>query len=271
MLEYSYKFINGRIDQLYGDLDSLQEQVVGFKVANVLLDTKSLGEADLAARSASSAEVKNLQAKISRVSYVLDAANGVTDDEILPVTTEMGNESASLITQYNTNSQKLAKYRESGVTENPAAKKLASEQPVLLANIIAILETELSSLRTQLAMAKNEGSAATSRIQAAPEKQVRIGSVEDMLKIRQQLYLTLLTKREEMLLERPKFEGTAKVIDAAQINNSPVAPNPKKRITSGLLIGLLIPAAIILLIRLLDTAIHGRADVEKATKTPFLG
>lgn len=77
-------------------------------------------------------------------------------------------------------------------------------------------------------MAREEGTVATSRIQAVPEKQVRIGSVEDMLRIRQQLYLTLLTKREEMLLNRPKFEGTAKVIDAAQINNSPIAPNPKK-------------------------------------------
>ena len=271
MLEYSYKFINGRIDQLYGDLDSLQEQVVGFKVANVLLDTKSLGQADLAARTASSAEVKLLQAKISRVSYLLDAANSAADDEILPVMSDIGTESASLIAKYNANSQKLAKYREAGVTENPAAKKLASDQPTLLANIIAILESDMSSLETQLNMAKQEGSVATSRVQAAPEKQVRIGSVEDMLKIRQQLYLTLLTKREEMLLNRPKFEGTAKIIDAAQINNSPVAPNPKKRVTSGLLIGLLIPAAIILLIRLFDTAIHSRADVEKATKTPFLG
>ena len=271
MLNYSYKFINGRIGQLYGDLDSLQEQIVDFKVANVLIDTKSLGQGELATRSASSAEVKVLQARISRTSYLLDVANSVADDEVLPVMSDMGTASSDLIAKYNENARKLLKFRESGVMENPTAKKLVSEQPKLLANIIAILESDISSLETQVKMAKNEGQAATSIIQTVPEKQVRIGLVEDMLEIRQQLYLTLLTKREEMLLERPKFEGTAKVIDAAKINNSPIAPNPKKRITTGLLIGLLIPAVVIILIRLLDTAIYTRADVEKKTKTPFLG
>ena len=271
MLQYSYEFINGRIDQLYGDLDSLQERVVGFKVANVLLDTRSLGQAELVARSASAAEVKALEAKKSRLSYLLEAANSVADDGMLPIVSDIGQEPVALISKYNENSRKLAKYREAGVAENPAAKKIASEQPVLLNNLIASLESDLDALQDQINMARMEGSVATSKVQAAPEKQVRIGSVEDMLKIRQQLYLNLLTKREEMLLDRPRFEGTGKVIDAAQINNTPIAPDEKKEVTSGLLIGLLIPAVIIALIHLLDTAIHGRADVEKATKTPFLG
>ena len=101
MLDFSYKFINGRIDQLYGDLDSLQEQMVGFKVANVLLDTKSMGQAELAARSASTAQAKLLQAQISRVSYLLDAAQEVSDDEILPVVSGVESGAGSLMAKFN--------------------------------------------------------------------------------------------------------------------------------------------------------------------------
>ncbi|MDR9824833.1 hypothetical protein RCJ22_04335, partial [Vibrio sp. FNV 38] len=39
----------------------------------------------------------------------------------------------------------------------------------------------------------------------------------------------------------------------------------------GLLIGLAVPVAILLLRKLLDTSIHDRADVQKSTKVPFLG
>jgi ATPases involved in chromosome partitioning len=83
--------------------------------------------------------------------------------------------------------------------------------------------------------------------------------------------LTMLTKREEPLLSEPKIEPSCKIIDQAWANYNPISPQPRKAIMRGLLIGLLIPVIVIVLRRLLDTTVHFRTDVEKLTKTPFLG
>ena len=96
-------------------------------------------------------------------------------------------------------------------------------------------------------------------------------AIESKKQIKEGLLLTMLTKREELLLNEPKIEPSCKVIDQAWANYSPIAPNPRKSVMQGILIGLLIPVVIIVLRRLLDTRVHFRSDVEKLTKAPFLG
>lgn len=268
ILEYSADFINERIASLDLALDSIQEKMVNFKRRNSVLDVHSLGQAELATKSAMSAEVKTLEAQVSRLRYLQNSVQNLQDDQMIPALSGIGSESSGLIKQYNDNAATL---QHSGASANPTILKVKKTQPELRATIVAILETELEALDRQIQAAYSEKSAATAVIQSVPEQQVVIGSVERMQRIKEQLYLNLLTKREELLLNRPQLEANAKVVDVAQPNYAPVSPNEKKRTTSGILLGLAIPAAIILLRRLLDTAIHTRADVEKKTKAPFLG
>lgn len=268
ILDYSAEFINERIANLDMSLDSIQEKMVNFKRSNQVLDVHSLGQAEMATKSAMSAEVKALEAKSSRLKYVLNTVEELTDDQLIPAVSGLTPEAASLIKQYNENVSLL---QSSSASANPTVVKVRKAQPDLKNSIINILETDMLSLDGQIRAAYAEKSAATAVIQSVPEQQVIIGSVERMQKIKEQLYLNLLTKREELLLNRPQLEANAKVVDAAHANYSPISPNEKKKVTSGILVGVAIPAAIILLIRLLDTAIHTRADVEKKTKTPFLG
>lgn len=268
ILDYSAEFINERIANLDIALDSIQEKMVSFKRKNSVLDLSSLGQAELATKSAMSAEVKALETQASRLRYVLNSVRNLQDDQLIPAFSGVGSESVGLIKQYNENVSIL---QNSAASANPTIVKVKKTQPELKGSIIAILETELQTMEGQIQAAYAEKSAATAVIQSVPEQQLVIGSVERMQKIKESLYLSLLTKREELLLNRPQLEANAKVVDVARPNFSPVSPNEKKKVMSGILLGLAIPAAIILLIRLLDSAIHTRADVEKRTKTPFLG
>lgn len=268
ILDYSAEFINERIANLDLALDSIQEKVVSFKRKNNVIDLHSLGQAEMATKSAMSAEVKVLESQASRLNYVLNSVRNLKDDQMIPAVSGVGSEAAGLIKQYNENAALL---QGSGAAANPTVVKVRKSQPDLRNSIVNMLETDIQSMNNQIQAAYDEKSAATAVIQSVPAEQVVIGSVERMQKIKEQLYLNLLTKREELLLNRPQLEANAKVVDVAQPNFSPVSPNEKKKVMSGILLGLAIPAAIILLIRLLDSAIHTRADVEKRTKTPFLG
>ena len=74
-----------------------------------------------------------------------------------------------------------------------------------------------------------------------------------------------------MLISQPSLTGNAKVIDKARVNAVPISPNTKKNVLLGILIGLLIPVAIFILRRLLDTKVRFRKDVEAYTDIPVLG
>ena len=72
--------------------------------------------------------------------------------------------------------------------------------------------------------------------------------------IKEGLLLTMLTKREELMLNEPKIEPSCKVIDQAWPNYSAIAPKPKKAVMRGLLVGLMIPILVCLILLFLGIA-----------------
>jgi Capsular polysaccharide biosynthesis protein len=66
-------------------------------------------------------------------------------------------------------------------------------------------------------------------------------------------------------------ENNARIIDNSLGGDYPIAPNKKRIILLGILIGLAIPTAIFFLILFLDTRVHNKKDITKAVTVPFLG
>ena len=269
ILEYSYEFINERITNLGGDLDSIQLQVASFKRENNIISVGAYGQSFLSTSAEATQTLKELTGQAAFLSNLVDFINGIDSETMIPVAGVDG-EASALIAQYNSNVIKLEKYDEND-RNNPTVIKLQSQQEILKNSILSSIEIHLSILDSKIEVARRNKNLADAQVRAVPENQIEISSVEQMRGIKEQLYLTLLTKREELLLNQPKIESMAKVIDLASPNYAPVAPNERKRTTRGILIGLAIPAAIILLRKLLDTRIHSRRDVEKGTKAPYLG
>ena len=96
-------------------------------------------------------------------------------------------------------------------------------------------------------------------------------SVERQQKIKEELYLYLLNKREENALSQAITESNARVIDAAQGSRSPVAPKSMMILLAAVVLGLAIPAGIIWLQMVMNTTVRTRKDVEDAVSIPFLG
>lgn len=76
-------------------------------------------------------------------------------------------------------------------------------------------------------------------------------------------------------LETPEGETTAPVratiVDPADLSTSPVSPKPARNIALGLLLGLIIGAAVAVLRELLDTSVKTPDDLLSATDAPVLG
>ena len=96
-------------------------------------------------------------------------------------------------------------------------------------------------------------------------------SIERQQKIKEELYLYLLNKREENALSQAITESNARVIDPATGSKSPVAPKSAMIMLAALIIGCLIPGGVFWLQAAIDTKVRSRKDVEHTVSLPFLG
>ena len=271
VLDYTESFINDRIEYLMSDIKEYEQVSVDFKRSHNIIDTKSYGQAYVAASTALTEETKKLDAQIDMARYLLNFTK-LNVNQLIPIgAIEVSNEAAVMIKNYNDNLVKIEKYKADGTTNNPVAQGLMEEQVTLHASIVAVLETNLATLEDRLEAANRDRNIANSQIQSVPVAQLELGSVERMQGIKEKLYLQLLSKREELLMTSPQLEATGKVIDYATPNSNPVAPDEKKSTLFGILIGLAVPILILVLKNLLDTTIHDRTDIQKTSNVPFLG
>ena len=138
-------------------------------------------------------------------------------------------------------------------------------------NLQGILGTYIKTLDQRIESARQQGLLATEKVKRAPHQQIYLSNVERSQSIKEELYKQLLSKREDLMINQPAIEGSAKIVDEARVFPSPIAPDEKRWTLIGLLIGLAIPILLFILSRILDTTVGSRHDIEDAVKIPFVG
>ena len=96
-------------------------------------------------------------------------------------------------------------------------------------------------------------------------------SIERQQRIKEELYLYLLNKREENALSQATTETDVRVLDPAGGSDMPYTPNGKSIIMGGVMKGIALPAVILLAFMFFDTKVHTRKDIEDNLSVPFLG
>ena len=224
-------YINSRIAQLDDDLGAQESQIATFKRDNQLLSLQEYGQSYLATSIEASEEVDRLEAQISHAQYLQGLIATNTENKLFPVTIDIEDDNIkNTITHFNELVLRLDRYKSTGTTNNPVVQDILVEQNTLKSNLSQLLATYIDAMHQRIASVAAIGQRASEKIRQVPGGQLYIDNVTRVQGIKEQLYLTLLSKREELLIEQPSIEGNAKVIDRARVNRSPIAPNTKRNI-----------------------------------------
>ena len=272
IIRLTSEYINSRIAQLDDDLGAQESQIASFKRDNQLLSLENYGQAYLNASIESSEEIDRLLAQISHAQYLQSLIASNTENKLFPVTIDIEDDNIKgTIARFNELVLKLDRYKNTGTTNNPVVQDMLVEQTTLKDNLDKLLTTYIGAVEQKVSTVEAVGQKATDKIRQVPGRQQYIDNVLRIQGIKEQLYLTLLGKREELLISQPSIEGNAKVIDKARVNRSPIAPNTRRNILLGILLGLCVPVLIFIIQRILDTKVRFRKDVENYTDLPVLG
>lgn len=255
-------FIDSRLALLKSELDSLDEGISAYKSDNTITDLKRVGDVYLQQRSQSDAEIMRMTNQRSVARYVRNLlGDGDAPHTLLPVNSGINNSSIeNQITNYNERVLQYNSHLDYTSEQNPRIIIQEKELGTLRGNIQKALDSYIKTLSIQIASLENYNNKAVHNITSNPIQAKYLATIEREQKVKEGLYLYLLQKKEENEISSSYQRSSIKTLDIPYISSSSSA---KKATTFGaaLLLGLLLPAAIIFVQSVIDKSVRGRTDL----------
>lgn len=265
-------FIANRLKLITQELDGVEQDVQSFKKSNQLTDIES--EAKIFIEGSNEYDKKGVETEIqlNMVSSMLNFLKQSTNADLLPTNIISGDASAAgMINSYNQLVLDRNRILKSATELNPSVVKINQEISSLKSNVQGSLQRMQSNLNIQKRNLNSEENILNAKIGKIPAQERQFRVIARQQKVKEELYLYLLQKREETAISLAATEPNARVIDDAKGNKLPISPKKNIVYLAGLLMGLLIPFGIIYTDDLLDTKIKSRLDLEGKTLIPFIG
>lgn len=265
-------FIDDRFVFLAEELDSIEIDKKEFKERNNLVDLGANAELGLSLRSKSDEDVFQVERQLAVVEILRGVLQEYEEGALLPENVGLENSNInSLIQQYNTAVLDWGRLKNSGGENNPTVKFTQAKMSDLRANITRSLRSYDQQLKGSQVSLKKRNRRFAGSVATIPQKEKLLREIERQQTIKESLYLLLLQKREEAAINLAITEPSIKVVDFALSSSAPISPKPNVAYAAAILAGLLIPFAILYVIFMLDTKIHGKDDIIKLNnKIPII-
>ena len=265
-------FINERLAIIEQELGSVEGGMAAFKSANQLMSVEEAASRYLGDSRDYGAELVQLETRLALSNYLKDYIVRSTDNyQMIPSNMGIGDPNVDLvISQYNDEILRREKLVSASSTESPAVRQANATLNTLRGSILGLIQNLQTSLDIQKRDLSERERAAVQKFSSMPTKERQMLEFERQQTIKQELYLYLLNKREENAISQAMADDNLRVIDPAIANFTPTYPQRTKMALLALLIGILIPAVILIARLFLDTKIRTRKEIEENIDVPFL-
>lgn len=265
-------FINDRLVVIERELGGIETDLRDYKEANRISDIRSAANQYLGQSSEYSSQSFAVQNQLSIATYIKQYLNDPTHQHgLIPANSGIQNSNVeSQISEYN----KIYLQREQMVAasseSNPLVRDLDNSMEQLRSAINRSIDNLISTLQMQVNRINQQENDIMRRLASTSGQEYQLLSIERQQKVKEQLYVFLLQKREENELTSLLNVANTRLIQAPSGGNSPVAPRSSMILLVALVLGLGLPFLFFFLKNQLDTRVKDRGDVNKL-QIPFLG
>ncbi|MDE5552327.1 MAG: chromosome partitioning protein ParA, partial [Muribaculaceae bacterium] len=200
--------------------------------------------------------------------FVTDAAN---KHQILPNNVGLDNTTLTQqISEYNRKLMERNRLAINSSENHPVITALENDLDGMRVAIIAALNNTVQNLNAQLRNAQGEKDKAQARLAGTPGQATHLLGIGREQKVKENLYLFLLQKREENELSRTFTAYNTEIIASPYGDTVPVAPRKVVICAAAFLMGLIIPFFVTFMIKVLNTKVRTKSDLEPLGM-PILG
>ncbi len=264
-------FIERRMDPLRRQLDSIESSLASFKSSKGYAGTstntdfalqklqdydKQLTQINILEETIRSVEefIKNPSLKDADLSFV-----GVDNPGL-----------QAMLMQYQQMRQQRDKLALTAQETNPTLMLVDKN----LADLRSNMDKQLANYKTNLRIAKAEYESkiggANELIKNAPLAEKEIFDKTRFQNIKEQLYLTLLQKREEAAIARASVTATTKILYPPVKFNSSLRPSKSKILSATVLVGLIVPVLFAFVKEVVNRKIISKRQLQGMTNIPVI-
>lgn len=265
-------FINDRLNVIENELGNVDSDISTYKSENAIPDLNAAASSYLAESQALGQEIVNLNNQLQMNRYIKSYLNSDgTNDRALPANSGIENLNLqNQISEYNAKllerNAMLAKSSE----KNPLVQNMDKELNEMKSAIIGSVDNSIVNIQTQMKGLQGARGAATSKLASNPTQAKYLLSVERQQKVKENLYLFLLQKREDNELNQAFTAYNTRVIKKPGGDGRPTSPRRSLVLAVSFFIGLFLPFGYVYTRETTNTKVRGRKDVENLN-IPMLG
>ena len=270
--EATAKFITERLQIIGEELHNIDGSIKQFKDDNGIVDIKTEATRRTEGAMRYEHEIAVTSNQIAMSKFIRDyLTDNAKDVNIIPAATfDGGTALVSQIADYNELVIRRLKLGNDS-KNNPLVLQLDSNIASTKNAILASLASNIKALEIKLENLEAEERRINSMIGAVPKQEQEFLSIARQQKIKEELYLYLLTKSEENAISLAITERPARIVDYAFGTNIPVSPNKTLILLAMLILGAGLPLGIIYIRILTNTKVQGKHDIVKYCSVPYLG
>ena len=265
------EFINERLKVIESELGNVDNSISSYRSENLIVDNAAQTNVYMNQAAQATNAITELNNQLYMVRYLKQHLQRGGNNQLLPENSGLDNsaieqqfkEFNSLVLQRN---NLVANSSESNPLVQDIDKKLNS----IRSTIVSGLDNEQAMLNERIRSQQSTVSTNTGRLASNPTQQQYLLSVERQQKVKEELYLYLLQKREENELGQAFTAYNTRVVNPPMGSPKPTSPKTKQILAIALLLGLAIPLALLYLKEMINTKVRGKKDIEKLT-VPYLG
>jgi len=267
------KFVDQQLDTTSNELSSIEEQLQNYKELNstvnlsdeakAYLDKMNTMDVDRVKAEIDLKSLDNIEAYIKQntdLTQLAPSSMGLPDPLLI-----------QLIQTYQELQNKRRTLAYGMKNTSPNVKIIDAQiedvKNNLLENINSIrrnINVTYQSLRVQIA-------AYEANIKKVPQKERDLLAIQRRFDVNQNIYIYLLQKKAETGIAKATAVSDNKILDAANLEEVPVAPNKKLILVIGVFLSMFFPTAFILLQNFTKTSISNREELTRLTSIPVIG
>lgn len=271
MADATSNFIKERIARLQNELGLIDCEISDYKSTHHITDMNGVDRMYLDQYSKIEMEIANLESQKDKAKHVNQKLKQEKGRELLPTSIGNGNHTLEQqVRDYNNCVLEINNHLSYTSENNPLIGNLDEQIEQMRLAIISGLDNEIETLDISIATKRDQSQAILSRIQSSPDQAMFLLSVERQQKVKESLFLYLLQKQEEIELSQSYASPRTQVLNAPKLD-SHTTPNAKKLLLLALIAGIMIPAAVLILIQIFDTSIRTSYDLQGQLTMPYLG
>jgi capsular exopolysaccharide synthesis family protein len=262
-------FILDRLVMINGELKDVESRLRDYREAHNIANLDAQTSMNLQQRSSTESQLANVDAEREIVNELENLVSHQDTYNQLPTLTNNPTLSQSIDT-YNQAVSNYDRARESMGADHPRIAELQTSLNRQKSQIISNINAAKRDINARRRSIVSIDSRSSGQLAVQPTIDKGLNEIFREQQVKVNIYTYLLQKREEIALQKTLATPTAQFIDNPTDDGS-VKPRRIIYLGIGFLIGLLIPALIIYVKRMLFPTFNDKEELQRVTSVPILG